>query len=129
MKIIHSNDKEALTKLLRNRESQLTDAERIARRIIENVRRDGDRSLVRFSRKLDGIDLAKVGFTVSKPEISQAYKEIPDGFMAALQMAARNIRVAASRRNAKFCLPRTIFSNARLMAILISSTSPGLLRI
>ena len=42
-------------------------------------------------------------------------------------MLSSELRVAASRRSAKFCLLRFSFSSARLMASLISSTRPGTL--
>ena len=42
-------------------------------------------------------------------------------------MLSSELRVAASRRSAKFCLLRASFSSARLMASLISSTRPGTL--
>jgi len=50
--------------------------------------------------------------------------------MAALEpmMLSSELRVAASRRSAKFCLLSASFSTARFMASLISSTRPGLLR-
>ena len=43
-------------------------------------------------------------------------------------MLSSELRVAASRLKAKFCRLSVTFSRARLIAILISSTSPGDLR-
>jgi histidinol dehydrogenase len=98
LKIIRSTETKALAELLRSREVHLAEAERVTRRIIDDVRRHGDRSLVRLSQKFDRVDLAKLGFTVGKAEIREAYKQMPDDFIAALRVAARNIHAAASRQ-------------------------------
>ena len=98
LKIIRSTETKALAELLRTREVHLAEAEHAASRIIDDVRRHGDRSLVRLSRKFDRVNLAKLGFAVGKAEIREAYKQMPGDFIAALRVAARNIRAAASRQ-------------------------------
>ena len=96
--IIRSNDKKSLAHLLRARETRLAKAERVARQILEDVRRRGDRALLRWARQLDGLDLSKEGFTVGREEIAAAYRRVPRGFVASLRVAARNIRAAARRQ-------------------------------
>ena len=98
LRIIRSNDKPALARLLRGRATTLADAERVAARILAEVRRNGDRALVRYAKKFDRLDLDKIGFEVSKQEIRAAYKQVPRGFLAALRVAARNIRAVAKRQ-------------------------------
>jgi len=93
--IIRSTDQPALTRLARARESSLADAERVAARILADVRRSGDRALIRYAKKFDGIDLGKIGFEVARKEIQAAYRQVPRGFTAALRVAARNIRAVA----------------------------------
>lgn len=87
-----------MARLARARAVRLEEAEAVARRILEDVRRNGDGALIRYARKLDGVDLRKVGFTVTREEIRRAHGEVPRGFVAALRMAARNIRAAAQRQ-------------------------------
>ena len=70
-------------------------AEAVARRILNDVRRDGDRALQRWTLQLDKIDLAREGFTVKRREIVKAYRQVPEGFADAVQTSARNIRNAA----------------------------------
>jgi histidinol dehydrogenase len=98
MKIIQSKDRAAMNRLLGAREARLSDAEPVARRIVEDVRRHGDRALIRYAKKLDHLDLRKEGFTVSKKEIREAYRNVPRSFIRALRLAARNIRAVARRQ-------------------------------
>lgn len=98
LRIIKSSDKAAIARLERARRASLAEAERVARRILEDVRHQGDRALIRYARQLDGQDLRRVGFTVSREEIRRAYGNVPRGFVAALRVAARNIRAAARRQ-------------------------------
>jgi len=98
LRVIRGTDKTALTRLMRARETSLAETERIAARILEDVRRNGDRALLRYAKKFDGLDLKKTGFEVSPEEIRAAYEQVPHGFVAALRLAARNIRAVAKRQ-------------------------------
>lgn len=102
LRIIPSSDKTEMARLLRGGEARLAEAERVARRILADVRRHGDRALLRYAKKFDGLDLNSAGFEVSREEIRAAYEQVPRGFVAALRVAARNIRAVARRQ-----LPRT----------------------
>ncbi|HEV2495385.1 MAG TPA: histidinol dehydrogenase [Terriglobia bacterium] len=95
LRIIRSSDKKSLDRLLRARTARLEEAEPVARRILADVRREGDRALVRYARKLDGVDLRAEGFTVSPEEIREARRQASEEFIAALRDAARNLRAAA----------------------------------
>ena len=98
LRIVKSSDKAGLARLDRARAKQLADAERVAGRILADVRRQGDRALVRYAGKFDGLDLETAGFEVSRKEIESAYSQVPRGFVAALHVAARNIRTVARRQ-------------------------------
>ena len=54
--------------------------------------------MIRLTKKFDRLDLAKEGFTVSRREIRRAYREVPDGFVDAVRVAAANIRKIARRQ-------------------------------
>jgi histidinol dehydrogenase len=77
---------------------RLADAERVARRILADVRRHGDRALIRYAKKFDGQDLDATGFELNRKEIEAAYKLVPRRFVAALRVAARNIRAVARQQ-------------------------------
>ncbi|HLW78401.1 MAG TPA: histidinol dehydrogenase, partial [Terriglobia bacterium] len=96
LRIIRSTDQKALDRLLGARASRLDAAEPVARRIVADVRRHGDRALIRHTRQLDGVDLRKAGFTVEAKEINEAYRLVSPGFVEALRVAERNIRAAAT---------------------------------
>lgn len=98
LRIIKSGDPNALDRLMQARRARLAGAERIAGRIVNDVRLQGDRALVRYSRKFDGVDLRAKGFAVSRGEIRRAYKNVPRGFIAAVRAAAKNIRSVARRQ-------------------------------
>jgi histidinol dehydrogenase len=95
LRIIHSDDQKALNRLLRARQWGLRRAEATSRRILEEVRRHGDRALVRYARQFEGQDLRPEDFAVSSREIAEAYGQVPAGFVAALRVAARHIRAVA----------------------------------
>ena len=98
MKIIQSQDRVAMNQLLNAREARLADAEPVARRIVDDVKRHGDRALIGYAKKFDHLDLRKEGFTVSQKEILEAYRNMPPSFIRALRLAARNIRAVARRQ-------------------------------
>jgi histidinol dehydrogenase len=100
--IFRSTDSKNLKRVLRSGETQLKRAEAAARRILNDVRCEGDNALRRWTLELDKTDLASAGFTVRRREIVNSYKHVPEGFVDALQAAARNIRKAAREQ-----LPRS----------------------
>ncbi len=96
--VINSTDKATLRRLLERRNVRVEEAEATAGRILEDVRQHGDRALIRYTWKFDGVDLRQVGFTVSREEVRRAYREVPYGVVEALRVAARNIRAVARRQ-------------------------------
>jgi len=108
LRVIKSTDRKAVNRLLEARRTSLAEAEEIARLVLDEVRHEGDRALIRYTQQFDRVDLRKTGFTVSGEEIKQAYGEVPAGFVAALRVAARNIRAAARRQ-----LPRPLKMSTR----------------
>ncbi|MGH9352871.1 MAG: histidinol dehydrogenase [Terriglobia bacterium] len=101
LEIIRSENQNALARLFEARQAHEAAAEKAARRIIGEVRREGDAALARLTKKFDKTDLHKEGFTVTPGEISAAYREVPKAFVAAARQAARNIRVTAQRQMPK----------------------------
>lgn len=95
LRILCSSDKKSLDRLSSARFARLEEAEPVARRILADVRREGDRALVRYARKFDGVDLRRQGFTVSREEIRNARRQASQEFIDALTDATRNIRAAA----------------------------------
>jgi histidinol dehydrogenase len=85
-------------KLLASRRAATRDAERIAARIVADVRRRGDAALFAWTKRLDGWALGPRTVWVSRAELADARRTVPREFLAAAAHAARNIRAVARRQ-------------------------------
>ncbi len=61
------------------------------RRILSEVRENGDKAVVAYTRKLDGATLTAETLRVPKEEMARAYQQIPDRLRKALGRAKANI--------------------------------------
>jgi len=95
---IRSDDKQAVSRLFRARTANLSDAESVARRILDDVRRHGDKALIRYSHRFDGVNLRKTGMTVRRDELDRVSSDVPLALAEALSAAAKNIRAVARRQ-------------------------------
>jgi len=85
-------------KLLAARQKRDAEAERVAARIVADVRRGGDAAVERWSRKLDGVDLREAGLWISRPEMAQARARVSRGFLQAARHAIRNVERVAEQQ-------------------------------
>ncbi len=69
----------------------MAQVEKQVRRIVDDVRQNGDRALRRHAEKLDGLK-PKQQLLVSQDELEQAWKSVSEEFKQALKDAATNIR-------------------------------------
>ena len=76
------------------------------KRIVADVRKGGDRALLRYASRFDGLADAKM-FRVTREEMSSAWESIDPALREALSMAARQIRAFARRQ-----LPKSWSSSA-----------------
>ncbi len=93
IRILASNE---AGRLLNRRALRLAEAERIARPIIEAVRKRGDRALLQYARRLDGLKRSSV--RVPEEELARAAGELTPAFRRAVRTATRNIRDYARRQ-------------------------------
>ncbi len=84
--------------LLAVRERRDVHAEKVAAKIIADVRQRGDAALSAWTKKLDGIDLARHGMWVSHREINQAQKNVSADFLRAVKHAITNVRKVAEKQ-------------------------------
>jgi len=84
--------------LLRARQGRDGEAQRVAARIVGDVRRGGDAALLQWTKKLDGIDLKREGIWISQREIRAAEKQVSASFLSAVRQAALNIRRVAEKQ-------------------------------
>jgi len=106
IRIIPSSE---IGKLLTRRAARLDDAEVVVRPILDAVRKRGDKALLEYSGKFDGLTAKTVA--VPQASLDAAYKRLPAELRKAFQTAARNIRAYA-----KLQLPQSK----------VSTPSPGL---
>jgi len=60
--------------------------------ILNDVKREGDRAVLRYTRLYDRVTLSKEKMKVTEQELSQAAKTVPPKTLKALKTAAKNIR-------------------------------------
>lgn len=85
-------------RLLRARRSRDVTAERVAARIVRDVRQRGDAALFAWSRKLDRMELRSANLWVSASELAAAKSQAAGEFLSALEHAVRNVRRVAERQ-------------------------------
>ena len=91
MRILEGRAAAAMVRKIAGRSSQLGEVEPAVRKIIDDVRRNGDRALRKFARRWDGLG-ARDSLKIDAAEIRAAWKSAPAELRAALQQAAGNIR-------------------------------------
>ncbi len=79
--------------LLARRSARLKEAESVVRPILDAVRREGDKALLRYARKFDGLDRKTV--RVPERDLAAACAKLSPDFRAALETASANIRAFA----------------------------------
>lgn len=90
--------KEVERRLLAARETRDVEAERIAARIVADVRRRGDRALFAWAKKFDGARLTPRTLWIGKAEMRAARRAASREFLKAVEHAARNIRCVARKQ-------------------------------
>jgi histidinol dehydrogenase len=85
-------------KFLASRRAGSHEAERVARRIVEDVQKRGDAALFAWTKRLDKLALTPSNVWVPRAELAKARKSVSREFLAAIQHAARNIRAVARRQ-------------------------------
>lgn len=91
MRIVSGRAAEAALKRLASRGMQFAALEPRVRRIVNDVRRDGDRSLRRYAEQWDGLE-KKLPLQVSKAEMEAAWEQSDPLLRRSLRQAAQNIR-------------------------------------
>jgi histidinol dehydrogenase len=92
MRTLRGRKAEAFVRALEQRgATDLARVEKQVRRIVADVRKNGDRALRRYAEKWDGLKV-KQPLRVADDELEQAWNAVPEQFKRALETAAANIR-------------------------------------
>ena len=73
-------------------------AERVAARILADVRKNGDAALFRWAERLDGLRLTRKSLWISSNEIRDAKRNVLRELVRAIEHAARNVRRVAEEQ-------------------------------
>jgi histidinol dehydrogenase len=90
LKIIPSTDRNALDRLLKRRQVRLDRAEGIVAPMIEAVRKRGDRALLEYARKFDGLE--RSALRIPSEELQAADRQLPSDLRQALETASKQVR-------------------------------------
>jgi len=92
MRTLSGRKAEAFVRALEQRgATDLARVEKQVRRIVADVRKNGDRALRRYAEKWDGLKVKQL-LRVADVELEQAWNTVPEQFKQALKTAASNIR-------------------------------------
>jgi histidinol dehydrogenase len=91
MRTLEGQAADAYVKKLENRGSRLDEVEPAVRKIVDDVRSNGDAALLKYARQFDGLD-SEQPLRVCDSEMKEAWKRAPAQPQNALQNAVKNIR-------------------------------------
>src|SRR5882724_12230743 len=89
-----------LGKLEQRGAASTAEVEPLVRRIMNKVRKGGDKSLIKLAMKFDSLQ-PKQSLRVTQQEMEQAWNEISPALRTALETAAVNIRTFAEAQKPK----------------------------
>jgi histidinol dehydrogenase len=95
MRIISSTDTRAVARLVDRRPERDRDVERRVAQIVERVRQDGDKALLKFARRFDGL---RTPLEITSDEIEAGARQVSRDVRDAVRTAARHIRHVARRQ-------------------------------
>jgi histidinol dehydrogenase len=95
MRIINSTDTRAIAALLDTRSGRDRLVQRRVATIVDRVRREGDRALLRYARTLDGLDQPML---VTTRELEESVRQVNPTVRRAIAVAARHIRRVAGKQ-------------------------------
>jgi histidinol dehydrogenase len=104
MRIISSSNRRAVAALLDKRPGDNPAVDRAVARIVDRVRRDGDRALLMYARTFDRLDGP---FEMTEDEIRKGAATVAAGVRQAIVRAARHIRRVAEKQRPRTWTVRT----------------------
>lgn len=84
--------KNEIESLINRRFRENPEIEKRVAKIIEDVKKEGDKALIRITNELDKCDLSKVGFFVSEKEFEEAENKLNKDLKEALDVAIENVK-------------------------------------
>ncbi|WP_371381060.1 histidinol dehydrogenase [Sporomusa aerivorans] len=94
-------------------------AQQVVERIVEDVRKEGDKAVLGYTKSIDGADFTADTMEVTQAEIDSAVEGIDQEVLAALEAAAANVRRFHAEQ-----LPKSWFTEREHGAILGQKCTP-----
>lgn len=91
MRMLEGQNANAYVKKLENRSSRFDEIEPAVRKIVDDVRNNGDAALLAYARQFDGLD-SEQSLRIGESDIKDSWKRAPAQLQTALKSAAKNIR-------------------------------------
>ncbi|MBI3387549.1 MAG: histidinol dehydrogenase, partial [Deltaproteobacteria bacterium] len=101
IRLLHTTQRDFARQFAAIRERDATASPQVeaqARRIVDAVKRRGDRALIEFTRRFDGVQLTPARLRVSQAEIDAALRALRPAALRALRAAARRIEAFHRRQ-------------------------------
>lgn len=116
----NSLDNKTKENLLKRAQKDIAEQMAVALEIINEVKRDGDKALTRFTEKFDQARLASGAFKVTQEEIDTGYERVSKEFRETLQFATKNIRNFHKEQ-----LPKSIWFTETMPGVMVGEqTNP-----
>jgi len=100
MRVINTNDKAfegVLAGILGRGEADTSAVEEAVKRILSDVKRDGDSAVVEYTRRFDGADV-EGALLVTEKEINSALRKIPKSDLSIIELSASRIEAFHKRQ-------------------------------
>ncbi|MBY9008209.1 MAG: histidinol dehydrogenase [Candidatus Lokiarchaeota archaeon] len=93
LRIINSKDinDQSLEDLIPQYNIQFKKIEYDVKKIIEDIKNEGDNALIRYTKKFDSIDLNKNEIKIKDSEIKEAYNQVDKDLLEALRFSKKNL--------------------------------------
>lgn len=115
MRILAGKAAEARVRKLARRQSRYAEAEPVVRRIVDEVRRHGDRALRRYAERWDGL-AAGAPLRVAQKDMESAWKSASTELKSSLRIAAKNIRAyCEAQKPTEWCKTRNGISVGQII--------------
>jgi histidinol dehydrogenase len=93
LKIIEGKDllKNGVDKYLHRSKADYYDLKTYVEKILSDVKKNGDKAIIEYTEKFDGVNLNQIGIRVTEEDIKNSYEFVDKNLIAALKGSIKNI--------------------------------------
>ncbi len=85
-------DEKTLKKIIERNKPNFRAFRDVVSKILDDVKRNGDRALIKYTRIYDGVKISIRQLKVSESEVLEAYRKTPKTLIKAIEKASKNLR-------------------------------------